>query len=184
MLCLRRASAFVLKSVLHSHPFGRVTMNYLNPSGRRSLGRRRTPARSQPSRSRNHALVIWTRKHERTISADAGIAADLPATFVHLSVMEAAQEQSVVEVGLATIEPGDNVVCIGECRRSMAVGKATSAVANCERPPLVTSEQPALPAVLKWNAFGRHEDSCNLRVTRDAFCCWPAQQPIARGERH
>ena len=84
---------------------------------------------------------------------------DLPAAFMHPSVVMATEQHTVGQVGPATVEPRDDVMCVGVSRGQGTPGKATATVANREGKLLARCEQPLGATHIKGDRLRTEHDA-------------------------
>ncbi len=80
------------------------------------------------------------------------VGCDGPAAFVDGAVVVSAEQQSVGQVGLAALGPGDEVVGVGVHGWAAAAGEAAALVAGGERLPLGGGEDADFAAEVEGDA--------------------------------
>ena len=83
-------------------------------------------------------------------------------------MVEGAEQQPVVEVGLAPEQPGDEMGNLAPARRRRAAGPGAPAIAERDRTALSPVEQPLGPAQIELLAGSAEDDRDDLRVARQA----------------
>ena len=103
-----------------------------------------------------------------SVGAAVGVVdVDCPAVFVDVSVVVAAQEHGVGQVGGATVQPGDEVVGVGVGGGPVTAGPAAATVTDCEHPALLGGEQPAGAAEVDHDAVLVEQQRGQLRIAGD-----------------
>jgi hypothetical protein len=87
-----------------------------------------------------------------------------------------AEQQSVVEIGGATLRPRNDVVRIRESRWTRAPGEAAAAVADGQSPTLSRREEPLTATEIKRYAVGTEHQAGNGSITAEPLrglrCQW------------
>src|SRR4051794_12329118 len=91
------------------------------------------PPASGDRRPSDRDLVRPTVRPERADRVRSRVIVDLPAAFVKQSVVEAAEQQQVADVGAAAAGPWDEVVGVGPGRRCTASREPATMVADVQR---------------------------------------------------
>jgi hypothetical protein len=91
-----------------------------------------------------------------------------PPSFVHLSVMKAAQQQSIGRVSVAAVLPCDDVMGIGVCWRSVAARPSAPSVTCGQQLSLLPREEPVRASEVDYHAVGVEDERRQMRVAGDA----------------
>ena len=83
------------------------------------------------------------------------------------SVVVAAEQQRVGDIGGAAVEPGHQVVGVGVGRRPVTAWESAAAVTGGEQPSLLRGEQPPGAAQVDHDAVLIEEQRGQLRVAGD-----------------
>src|SRR5215213_10005012 len=80
-----------------------------------------------------------------------------PAPAEEIVVMVATEQGEIVQVGLAAVDPGRDVVPFAPFRRMSAAGEGATAVAGVQRQSLICGSDPTATALVEHRAgFGEH----------------------------
>src|SRR5690606_30615008 len=94
---------------------------------------------------------------------------DGDAAFVDESVVMLAQQQQIVDVGRAAVQPGDDVVHL-EPTSAGTCGERAVTVAEHQRPPLCTGPISFRSPDMQWVSVETSDDRLDIGLTAQASC--------------